>query len=66
MRSLEVGPPAGTQREVVDNSYGVCLVVRFENKAGHEYYQTAEKHVQFIERNKDIWERVQVYDMIKE
>ncbi len=66
VQSIEVGKPAGTPREVVDNSYGVCLVVRFADKTGHDYYQKAEKHLEFIERNQDTWERVQVYDMIPE
>ncbi|MEW6238658.1 MAG: carbonic anhydrase [Candidatus Omnitrophota bacterium] len=64
VRKIEVGIPAGTPRDVVDNSYGVSLVVYFDDRAGQDFYQTAEKHLQFIERNKDSWTKVQVYDMI--
>lgn len=64
VRKIIVGPPAGTPRDVVDNSYGVNLIVYFDGKEGHEYYQTAEAHLKFIERNKHTWSRVQVYDMI--
>lgn len=60
---LAVGKPAGTPRDVVDNSYGVGLVVHFADEAGHDYYQEAEKHLEFIERNRDTWQRVQVYDL---
>ena len=60
---LAAGEPAGTPRDVVDNSYDVGLVVHFQNSGDHDVYQTAEKHLEFIERNKDIWERVQVYDI---
>ena len=60
---LAAGEPAGTPREVVDSSFDVGLVVHFEDSAGHDVYQTAEEHLEFIERNKDIWERVQVYDI---
>lgn len=65
IRELYVGTPAGTQRDVVDNSFDVSIIARFENKEAHDRYQEDETHKQFIERNKDIWERVQVYDMIK-
>lgn len=65
VRELHVGTPAGTPREVVDNSFAVNLIVRFDDKAGHDYYQEIETHNQFIDRNVEIWERVQVYDMIK-
>ena len=64
VKRLQVGPPAGTPREVVDNSYAVNLIVYFKNKEDHDYYQKAQKHLDFIERNKDHWEKVQVYDMI--
>ena len=66
VKFLAVGPPAGTPREVVDNSYDVGLVVHFEDQAGHDRYQDAEAHLQFIERNQDKWKRVQVYDMTAE
>lgn len=62
VRYLAAGVPAGTPRDVVDNSYQVALVVHFDDAAGHDAYQVAEKHQEFIDRNLDIWERVQVYD----
>lgn len=65
VRELHVGTPAGTPRDVVDNSFAVNLIVRFDDKAGHDYYQEIDTHQQFIDRNKEIWQRVQVYDMIK-
>lgn len=64
VRKIEVGTPAGTQREVVDNSWGVSITVYFDDKEGQDFYQTAEKHLEFIERNKNTWSRVQVYDTI--
>lgn len=60
---LAAGEPAGTPRDVVDNSYDVGLVVHFKDSADHDVYQEAEEHVEFIERNRDHWERVQVYDI---
>jgi hypothetical protein len=66
VRQLWAGPPAGTPREVVDNSYGVGLTVLFEDRAGHDVYQDHPLHLQFIERNKAYWRRVQVYDYVQE
>lgn len=63
VRFLAVGAPAGTPRSVVDNSYDVGLVVHFADKAGHDHYQEAEQHLEFIERNQESWLRVQVYDI---
>ena len=36
VEALEVGQPAGTPRNVVDNSYDVALLVYFEDRAGHD------------------------------
>lgn len=66
VRYLAAGEPAGTPRAVVDNSYHVGLVVHFDDRAGHDAYQTAPKHEEFIQRNQAIWERVQVYDLLVE
>jgi hypothetical protein len=63
VRYLAVGIPADTPRGVVDNSYQVGLVVHFDDTAGHDHYQEAEKHLEFIERNQEKWRRVQVYDI---
>ena len=64
VRFLAVGEPAGTPRDVVDNSYQVGLVVHFDDRAGHDAYQQDESHLEFIRRNEAVWEKVQVYDLI--
>ncbi|MEM1121802.1 MAG: Dabb family protein [Bacteroidota bacterium] len=56
------GPPAGTPREVVDNSYDYAWICHFKSKADQDAYQTEPIHVKFVEDYKDLWERVQVYD----
>jgi hypothetical protein len=66
VRYIAVGPPAGTAREVVDNSYDVGLVVHFDDTAGYEVYEDAPSHLEFIDRNNAFWERVQVYDIISQ
>ncbi len=58
-----IGPPAMTPRaEVVDNSYDFALICHFKDRAAHDKYQVDPIHRQFIEKYKDLWERVQVYD----
>jgi hypothetical protein len=62
VRHLWAGGPADTPRDVVDNSYGCGLTVVFDDRAGHDVYQDHPLHHEFIERNREHWERVQVYD----
>jgi hypothetical protein len=64
VNQLWAGKPAMTPRDVVDNSYQVGLTVVLNDSPGHDIYQKHDLHMQFIERNKAIWERVQVYDYI--
>lgn len=61
---LEVGFPAGTGRDVVDNSYAVALLVEFADAAGHDVYQDHPDHLRFIEECSRYWSRVQVYDSV--
>jgi len=42
-----------------DNS-GSYLV--FKSKAAHDEYSKAERHMKFIEENKDNWKNVRVFD----
>lgn len=62
VNSYYIGKPAGTPREVVDNSYQVSLVVTFNSKEEQNVYQDHAVHVQYVVDNKDKWNRVQVYD----
>ncbi len=61
---LTVGFPAGTNRGVVDNSYGVALLVEFTNAAAHDVYQDHPDHLRFIAECSQFWSRVQVYDTV--
>jgi hypothetical protein len=64
VKHLWAGRPANTPRDVVDNSYAVGLTVVLHDSAGHDAYQVHELHLQFIARNKQHWQRVQVYDFL--
>jgi hypothetical protein len=62
VEQLWAGQPAGTSRDVVDNSYAVGLAVVLPDAAAHDVYQKHALHLEFIDRNKAHWERVRVYD----
>lgn len=60
------GPPAGTPREVVDNSYDFAWICHFKSAEDQDAYQVEPIHLKFVEEYKDLWERVQVYDNLVE
>lgn len=49
-------------RPVNDREFDVALIVVFESKAAHDAYQDHPRHLQFINENRDNWERVRVFD----
>lgn len=50
------------KREVNDRDWDVALHLVFKDKAAHDVYQDAPKHLQFIEENKAGWKKVRVFD----
>ena len=62
VKSYHLGVPAGTPREVVDNSYSVCLVATFDTKEDQNAYQVHPIHLKFVEDHKDKWDKVVIYD----
>ncbi|WP_235298495.1 Dabb family protein [Portibacter marinus] len=66
IHSYKWGKPAGTPRDVVDNSYTYAWIVEFANTEDHDAYQEDPIHVKFIEESSDLWTKVQVYDTILE
>ena len=57
-----IGKPAGTDREVVDNSYDYSLIVTFDDAATHEAYQNEEPHDRFRVVAKEMAARVLIFD----
>ncbi|MEL7498599.1 MAG: Dabb family protein [Planctomycetota bacterium] len=57
-----IGQPAGTDREVVDNSYDYSLIVTFDNAADHQAYQDEEPHDRFRVVAKKFALRVLIFD----
>jgi hypothetical protein len=66
IKNVYWGPPAGTPREVVDNSYDLSWIVTFDNAAEQDKYQVDPIHTEFVEKYKSLFEKVQVYDSLVE
>jgi hypothetical protein len=56
------GTVADLDREVNDRDFDVGLHIIFKDRAAHDQYQTAERHVTFVEENKASWAKVRVFD----
>jgi hypothetical protein len=50
------------KRPVNDVDFDVALHIVFTNKAAHDKYAVAERHLKFIEENKENWKKVRVFD----
>jgi hypothetical protein len=50
------------KRDVNDRDFDVALHLVFKSKAAHDQYAKAEKHLKFIEENKENWKKVRVFD----
>ncbi|MDH3584337.1 MAG: Dabb family protein [Phycisphaerae bacterium] len=65
VRSCRVARPAGTPRDVVDNSYDYQLLLSFDDVTGQDVYQDSDpRHHKFIEDFKTFWTRVLIYDSV--
>ena len=62
IQSVSWGPPAGTPRDVVDNSYDLAWIVTFKSAEDQDKYQVDPIHLEFVEKYKSIFDHVQVYD----
>ena len=65
IKKVHIGPPADTDRDVIDNTYSYSLVVTFDSKKEHDIYQEHTAHQKFIENASSLWKKVLVYDSIK-
>ena len=52
------------KREVNDVDWDVALHLVFRDMKAHDAYQTAKRHQQFIDENKDNWKKVRVFDSL--
>lgn len=60
---IYVGGPASTPaRDVTEKSFDLALTIVFRDAAAHDAYQVDPIHLAFVDGNKDLWSRVQVFD----
>jgi hypothetical protein len=52
----------GFDRDVNDKDFDVALNLVFRDKAAHDKYSAHERHMKFIEKCKDGWDKVRVFD----
>jgi hypothetical protein len=64
IRTYQLGKPAMTPREVVDNSYTFNLVVTFDSPEDQDIYQVHPVHKKFVEDTQHLWTKVLIYDAI--
>ncbi len=56
------GTPCDLDRPVNVRDWEVGLHVAFTDRAAHDRYQEAERHLQFIAECKENWRQVRVFD----
>lgn len=49
-------------RDVNDRDFDVALHLVFKDKAAHDQYSKADRHMKFIAENEDNWKKVRVFD----
>lgn len=65
VKTKYLGTPAGTPREVVDNSWTYNLIVTFDSKEDHDLYQAEQVHDDFRNGSAHLWTKVLIYDGMK-
>ena len=57
------GPPADTNRAVIDRAYSYGMVLRFLDQAAHDAYQTDPLHDAFRDECGTLWSAVRIFDL---
>jgi hypothetical protein len=63
IEKIYVGTPATiAERSVTDRSFDVALTIVFRDGPAHDAYQVDPLHLAFVEGNKTVWTKVQIFD----
>jgi len=65
IKKVHIGPPADTDRDVIDNTYSYNMLLTFDSKKQQDIYQDHPAHKKFIENASSLWKKVLVYDSVK-
>ena len=64
IREFHIGMPAGTSRDVIDASYSVSWMLKFDTPEDQDSYQVDPIHLRFVKECSPLWSKVVVYDSI--
>lgn len=64
IREFHIGVPAGTSRDVIDTSYSVSWMLKFDTPEDQDSYQGDPIHLRFVKECSPLWSKVVVYDSI--
>ncbi len=59
---FSIGTPDQELDSEVNQDFDVSLHCILQDRPAHDVYQTAPRHLEFIESNKDNWAEVRVFD----
>ena len=51
IKKVHIGPPADTERDVIDNTYSYSLVITFDSKKEHDIYETIARYQKYYYGN---------------
>lgn len=65
VREMHIGIVAATEkRSVIDESWGVSLLLFFDDIAGEAQYQPDSIHLDFVKNYSSLWSKVVVYNAL--
>src|SRR5687768_3187566 len=64
IKMSHIGVPADTNRDVIDTSYQMSLLLVFDNRKDQDVYQNHPVHLKFVEDCSNLWKKVIVYDSV--
>ncbi|MBS1746203.1 MAG: Dabb family protein [Bacteroidetes bacterium] len=64
IRQYQIGIPANTNREVIENGYSVSWTLIFDTPQQQESYQEDPVHLDFVKACSPLWNKVIVFDTV--